>query len=80
MGPCTKGIILCWIGNVLSGLVIGGGVFLAVLDDHYRGIGALVAIFGAWVLWYFKSKGYKETERHNKAIEKLTSFKHSPEP
>lgn len=75
MGPCTKGIVLCWIGNALGGLVVSGGIFLAVLDEHARGLGVLIAIVGAYTHWYFKNKADKETERHNKAIEKLTSTK-----
>lgn len=86
MGPCTKAAVLCWIGNTLSGAVVVGGTALAVLDVHYRGIGAGVAILGVLLHWYFKrkaneadlqfkTKNHDELVRHNREIEKLASSK-----
>lgn len=67
-----KATILAFLANIMSFLMIGGGIFMTFFDDHYKGIGAICLTGGLGLQWYFKSKAHKEIERHNREIEKGT--------
>ena len=56
-------------GNVSAGATIGGGGILYIMGQNAPAIGAICVIIGLAATIVFKTIGYMENKRHNKAME-----------
>jgi len=56
-------------GNVSAGATIGGGGILVIMGQNAPAIGAICVIIGLAATMVFKTIGYMELRRHNKAME-----------